>query len=98
MRVFAKARFPFLINGTITGISGGDAFDAWCNHRDRQYAQSPTNQYVSQDVVGYQALAQYGDWDSYGAGVVSLQRRQRLGALPGRQLGVYRPVGLELDR
>jgi hypothetical protein len=58
------------LNGTIADISGGDAFDAWCSHRDRQYAQSTTTQYVSQDVVGYQDLAQNGDWESdssYGA-------------------------------
>ena len=53
-----------LINGTIADISGGDAFDAWCNDRDRHYAQYATTQYVSQDVVGYQDLAQNGDWDS----------------------------------
>ncbi|WP_458070190.1 DUF6600 domain-containing protein [Rhodanobacter sp. BL-MT-08] len=54
-----------LVNGTIADLSGGDAFDAWCSNRDRQYAQSTTTQYVSQDVVGYQDLAQNGDWDSY---------------------------------
>ena len=59
-----------LINGTITDISGGDAFDAWCSDRDRQYAQPSATQHVSDDVVGYQDLAQYGDWNSdsdYGA-------------------------------
>jgi len=46
----------------ITDIGGGDAFDAWSSERDRRYAQSNSSQYVSNDVVGYQDLDQYGDW------------------------------------
>ena len=46
----------------ITDIGGGDAFDAWSSERDRRYAQSNSSQYVSSDVVGYQDLDQYGDW------------------------------------
>lgn len=53
-----------LINGTIAGISAGDAFDAWCSSRDQSYAQPSDNQYVSDDVVGYQDLAQNGSWDA----------------------------------
>ena len=54
----------------ITDIGGGDAFDAWSSGRDRRYAASDSSQYVSDDVVGYQDLDQYGDWqqsDDYGA-------------------------------
>ncbi len=54
----------------ISDIGGGDAFDAWSSERDRRYATSTTRQYVSDDVVGYQDLDQYGDWQDtsdYGA-------------------------------
>ncbi|RAN83056.1 hypothetical protein B5P43_00645 [Bacillus sp. SRB_336] len=54
----------------ITDIDRGDAFDAWSAERDRRYATSDSSQYVSDDVVGYQDLDQYGDWQDstdYGA-------------------------------
>ncbi|HEX8776693.1 MAG TPA: DUF6600 domain-containing protein, partial [Rhodanobacter sp.] len=55
---------------TVSDIEGGDAFDAWTSERDRRYGQSQTRRYVSDDVVGYQDLDQYGSWQSspdYGA-------------------------------
>jgi len=55
---------------TVSDIGGGDAFDAWSSERDQRYAQSQTRRYVSDDVVGYQDLDQYGNWQSspdYGA-------------------------------
>lgn len=55
---------------TISDINGGDAFDRWAGERDRRYAQSDSRQYVSEDVVGYQDLDQYGAWQDsseYGA-------------------------------
>ena len=54
----------------VTDLGSGDAFDRWSDERDRRYAQSTARQYVSDDVVGYQDLDQYGDWqtnDDYGA-------------------------------
>jgi hypothetical protein len=54
----------------ISEIGGGDAFDSWSDQRNRRYAASTTRRYVSNDVVGYQDLDQYGDWqetNSYGA-------------------------------
>ncbi len=54
----------------ISDIGGVDAFDAWSGERDRRYAASTTRRYVSNDVVGYQDLDQYGDWqetNDYGA-------------------------------
>ncbi|KRE88837.1 hypothetical protein ASG87_09745 [Frateuria sp. Soil773] len=54
----------------ISDIDGSDAFDAWCSSRDRRYAQSETRRYVSDEVVGYQDMDDYGDWSSdpdYGA-------------------------------
>ncbi|MDE2155029.1 MAG: hypothetical protein KGJ32_03930 [Xanthomonadaceae bacterium] len=59
-----------LASVTISDISGEDAFDAWSRERDSRYAQSTTRQYVSDDVIGYQDLDRYGDWQTtsdYGA-------------------------------
>jgi len=53
-----------LDNLMITDIGNGDAFDAWCSERDQNDAQSATAQYVSDDVVGYQDLNSYGDWQT----------------------------------
>lgn len=41
-----------------------DAFDLWCADRDDRYARSQTRQYVSEDVVGYEDLDHYGQWQS----------------------------------
>ncbi len=54
----------------ISDIAGGDAFDAWGRDRDQRYVRSDSRQYVSDQVVGYQDLDQYGDWQTdndYGA-------------------------------
>jgi hypothetical protein len=48
----------------VEDIAGGDDFDAWCDQRNRRYADSPSRQYVSDDVIGYQDLDQYGEWSS----------------------------------
>jgi hypothetical protein len=50
----------------ISDVGDGDAFDAWSNQRDRRYERSPTRRYVSDDVVGYQDLDRYGDWQDTG--------------------------------
>lgn len=73
--VFAGRSYQFedssLAGLMITDIGSGDAFDNWCNERDQQYAQSgASQQYVSDDMVGYQDLDQYGGWQDspdYGA-------------------------------
>ncbi len=47
-----------------------DNFDAWAMARDRLEDQSPTARYVPREVVGYQQLDSYGDWQqdvTYGA-------------------------------
>jgi hypothetical protein len=49
---------------SIRDIGDGDAFDAWASGRDHRYAQSNARRYVSNDVVGYQDLDQYGDWQT----------------------------------
>jgi hypothetical protein len=46
-----------------------DEFDRWSSDRDRNYDNSPSARYVSQDVVGYQDLDVNGTWrvdTSYG--------------------------------
>lgn len=49
---------------TISDIGSGDAFDAWCDDRDRRYTDAMTPQYVSDEVVGAADLDNYGSWDN----------------------------------
>ena len=37
-------------------------FDQWCNERDRREEHSVSSRYVSDDVVGYEDLDEYGGW------------------------------------
>jgi hypothetical protein len=39
-----------------------DDFDRWSGDRDRRYESSGSARYVSQDVIGYQDLDEYGAW------------------------------------
>jgi hypothetical protein len=41
-----------------------DDFDTWCNNRDRRMDHSTSSRYVSDDVVGYEDLDDYGGWRS----------------------------------
>ncbi|MEO8778765.1 MAG: DUF6600 domain-containing protein [Rhodanobacter sp.] len=55
---------------TISDISGGDGFDAWVAQREQRYAQTSSDPYVSEDMVGTPDLRQYGAWENssdYGA-------------------------------
>jgi len=40
----------------------GDDFDHWCFERDRREDRSVSSRYVSDDVVGYEDLDDYGGW------------------------------------
>jgi hypothetical protein len=40
----------------------GDDFDQWCYERDRRDEHSVSSRYVSDDVVGYEDLDEYGGW------------------------------------
>lgn len=54
----------------ISDLDGDDAFDTWAASREQRYVRSDSRQYVSDQVVGYQDLDQYGDWQTdadYGA-------------------------------
>lgn len=39
-----------------------DDFDNWCNRRDAREDHSVSSRYVSEDVVGYEDLDEYGGW------------------------------------
>jgi DNA segregation ATPase FtsK/SpoIIIE-like protein len=39
-----------------------DQFDAWADSRDRRWENSRSEHYVSDDVIGYQDLEEYGAW------------------------------------
>ncbi|HEY6921924.1 MAG TPA: DUF6600 domain-containing protein, partial [Steroidobacteraceae bacterium] len=51
-------------------LRGPDGFDDWSFERDREYEQSPSRQYVGQDVAGTEDLDENGQWENtpdYGA-------------------------------
>ena len=39
-----------------------DDFDGWVDSRNNRYQTSPSRQYVSEDVIGYADLDEYGGW------------------------------------
>jgi hypothetical protein len=47
----------------VNQIGAPDAFDSFSTERVQRYSQAAPNQYVSQDVVGYQDLNENGTWD-----------------------------------
>ena len=51
------------ISADVEGYGGdGDDFDSWCNERDRRMDHSSSARYVSNDVIGYEDLDEYGGW------------------------------------
>jgi hypothetical protein len=50
------------LNAEVVEIGGPDEFDDWAYNRDRRYEGSRSVQYLSQDVVGYEDLDDYGEW------------------------------------
>ena len=42
--------------------AGADDFDRWCDDRDHRASASPSAQYVSRDIPGYDDLDDYGHW------------------------------------
>ena len=53
-----------LVNVEVQGVPAPDDFDRFCDVRDSRYIHSISRRYVSPDVVGYDDLDQYGDWQS----------------------------------
>jgi hypothetical protein len=67
------------------GIPRADDFDQWAFSRNDRYQNSPTRQYVSEEMIGYADLDDYGSWrpvDDYGH--VWFPRRVAAGWAPYR--------------
>jgi hypothetical protein len=50
------------LNPDIEPLPGEDGFDSWCNERDLREDHSVARRYVSDDVIGYEDLDEYGGW------------------------------------
>ena len=50
------------LNPDIEPLAPDDDFDGWCNERDLREEHSAARRYVSDDVIGYQDLDDYGGW------------------------------------
>ncbi len=50
------------LHADVVDIGDPDDFDRWSYDRDRRYDFSPSTQYLSRDVVGYEDLDSYGEW------------------------------------
>jgi hypothetical protein len=50
------------LNADVQSYGGDDDFDAWCADRDRREDRSTSARYVSDDVIGYEDLDEYGGW------------------------------------
>jgi hypothetical protein len=50
------------LSADVEGYPGDDDFDRWCYDRDNRWDRSQSARYVSDDVVGYEDLDEYGGW------------------------------------
>jgi hypothetical protein len=50
------------LHADVVDIGDPDDFDRWSYERDRRYDFSPSTQYLSRDVVGYEDLDSNGEW------------------------------------
>jgi hypothetical protein len=50
------------LGADIEALPDLDDFDSWCDERDLREDHSVARQYVSDDVIGYQDLDDYGGW------------------------------------
>ncbi len=50
------------LSADIQSYYDDDDFDHWCSDRDRRWDRSASARYVSDDVVGYEDLDDYGGW------------------------------------
>src|SRR5215467_822843 len=50
------------LSADVEGYPGDDDFDRWCYDRDNRWERSQSARYVSDDVVGYEDLDDYGGW------------------------------------
>lgn len=56
-------RDPQLRDYSVNDLPRPDAFDDFCYERDRQWNDSSSRRYVSEEVIGYQDLDRYGEWN-----------------------------------
>ena len=47
----------------VLDIPRGDDFDSWVDSRNNRYEHATSRQYVSEDVIGYADLDDYGGWN-----------------------------------
>jgi hypothetical protein len=74
------------LNAEALEIAAPDEFDNWAYGRDNRHQQSRSAQYLSQDVVGYEDLDDYGDWrDDSNYGHVWFPNRVSAGWAPYRE-------------
>ena len=50
------------LNSDVEPLPGEDSFDSWCDERDLREEHAAARRYVSDDVVGYEDLDDYGGW------------------------------------
>ncbi|MGB7844493.1 MAG: DUF6600 domain-containing protein [Candidatus Acidiferrum sp.] len=50
------------LNADIEPLPEQDNFDSWCDERDLREDHSVARRYVSEDVIGYEDLDDYGGW------------------------------------
>jgi hypothetical protein len=55
---------PQLQDYAVADLSQPDAFDDFCHQRDRRANASTSRRYVSEEVIGYEDLDDYGEWTS----------------------------------
>ena len=53
------------VQADVRNGTGLDGFDAWSATRDRRYRANRSTAFVSEQMVGYADLDQYGNWESY---------------------------------
>ncbi|MGH8042459.1 MAG: DUF6600 domain-containing protein [Rudaea sp.] len=53
---------PQLRDYQVSDLPRPDAFDDFCHARDTRWDNSSSRRYVSEDVIGYQDLDDYGQW------------------------------------
>jgi hypothetical protein len=50
------------LNGDVEPVPGEDDFDSWSDERDLREDHAVAKRYVSEDVIGYEDLDDYGGW------------------------------------
>jgi hypothetical protein len=50
------------LNADLESADGDDDFDRWCSQRDYREQHAVARRYVSDDVIGYEDLDDYGGW------------------------------------